>query len=172
MTGLREQPEGSTDVITYLVALDTSPVAVDVLTAARDLAQKTHARLLLVRAVGLPTNIPEEGFAVSPASVVNLLVGTARRNLEAKLEDLPAELQAEAVVEVGPAWRVICSLAKAREADLIIVGAHGHRILDRVLGTTTQQVVSHADRSVLVIRPHPRTAELHHLESLKGQSVT
>ena len=154
---------------TYLVALDTSPVAVDVLAAAQQLATLTQAQLILCRAVGLPTELPPESQAGSPAGVVNMLFSTARKNLETKLQELPSGLSAEVIVEIGPAWRVICEVAKSRDVDLIIVGAHGHRILDRVLGTTTQQVVTHADRSVLVVRQSPRMAESHHLESLKDE---
>jgi nucleotide-binding universal stress UspA family protein len=153
---------------TYLVALDTSPVAVDVLAAAQQLAASTQARLLLCRAVGLPTDLPPESYATSPAGVVNMLFTTARKNLTTKAEELPSELKAESIVEIGPAWRVICEVAKARDVDLIIIGAHGHRILDRVLGTTTQQVVAHADRSVLVVRQNPRMAELHPVEALRA----
>lgn len=152
---------------TYLVALDTSPFAVDVLNTAQQLAAATGARLLLCRAVGPPRELSAESCATSPAGVVNMLFSAARRDLETKLESLPSELSAEAVVEIGPPWRVLCEVARSRDVDLIIVGAHGHRVLDRVLGTTTQQVVAHADRSVLVVRASPRLAELHHLESLK-----
>lgn len=130
----------------YLVALDTSPVATDVLTAAQDLAALTQARLLLVRAVGLPTELPPEGHGLSPANVVELLVNTARKNLTAKAEELHPELQAEAIVEIGPAGRVICQIAHSHDVNLIIIGAHGHRFLDRVLGSTTQYLVPEEPR--------------------------
>lgn len=144
---------------TYLVALDTSPVATDVLTAAQDLAALTQARLLLIRAVGHPTELPPEGHGVSPANVVELLLNTARKNLTAKAEELLPDIQSEAIVEIGPAGRVICQFAHSRDVDLIIMGAHGHRFLDRVLGSTTQYVVSHAEQSVLVVRPRQHKAQ-------------
>lgn len=157
-------------MMTYLVALDTSPFAVDVLAAAQQLAAMTQARLLLCQAVGLPLAMPPESYTASPAGVMDMLFSTARKSLDTKLAELPSTLSAEAVVEIGPAWRVICELARLRDVDLIIVGAHGHRILDRVLGTTTQQVVMHADRSVLVVRASLRPDALHHLESPKDES--
>jgi nucleotide-binding universal stress UspA family protein len=38
---------------------------------------------------------------------------------------------------------------------LIVIGAHGYGIVDRILGTTAGRVVNHADRSVLVVRATP-----------------
>ena len=144
---------------TYLVAIDTSPAAADVLAAAQELALLTHARLLLCRAIGLLVE-PPETQAISPAGITNMLFATARKSLMAKAVELPSALEVETLVEIGPAWRVICEGAKMRDVDLIIIGAHGHRFLDRVLGTTTQQVVAHADRAVLVVRPNPHAADL------------
>lgn len=138
---------------TYLVALDSSPIAADVLTTVKELAQKTDARLVLLRAVMRPVELPAEVFTMYPDKVEALLVDAGRQQLETLARTLPPELVVESVVQIGVPWQVICAAAKARGVDLIIVGAHGHRFLDRLLGTTAQRVVSHADRSVLVVWP-------------------
>ena len=44
-------------------------------------------------------------------------------------------------------------MAEKQHADLIVIGAQGYGILDRIMGTTAAKVVNHADRPVLVVRP-------------------
>lgn len=142
---------------TYLVALDSSPIATEVLATVKELAQKMQARVVLLRAVMRPLELPAEVFTMYPDKVEAMLVEDGRQQLAALARELPPELVVETVVQVGVPWQVICAAAKAREADLIVLGAHGHRFLDRLLGTTAQRVVSHADRSILVVWPS-RTA--------------
>lgn len=138
---------------TYLVALDSSPVAADVLAAVKELAPKTEARVVLLRAVMRPLELPPEAYSMYPEKLEEMLVDTSRKSLEALALELPQEMVIESIVQVGTPWQVICEVAKARNVDLIVLGAHGHRFLDRLLGTTTQRVLNHADRSVLVVWP-------------------
>ena len=47
---------------------------------------------------------------------------------------------------------VIADFAEAQEAAVVVVGARGHRWLhDRVLGSTSQKLVHHCTRPVLVV---------------------
>jgi manganese transport protein len=47
----------------------------------------------------------------------------------------------------------IVRVAEEREAQAIVVGAHGHKgITDRILGSTSQSVVRRAGRPVVVVR--------------------
>ena len=43
--------------------------------------------------------------------------------------------------------------AKARESDLIVIGAVGHSLFERMLGSISDFVATHAHCSVLVVRP-------------------
>ena len=55
-------------------------------------------------------------------------------------------------IEAGSAWRGIVETAHMLDADLIVMGSHGRKGLERlVLGSVAQKVVSHAERSVLVV---------------------
>jgi len=136
-----------------LVALDSSPIAPKVLAEAALFARTFGAELVLLRAVGLPTELPPEAFVMAPDNVTTLLFETAEKDLANLASILPSELKARRVVRVGTAWRVVCDVADEEAVDLILIGAHGHRFLDRVLGTTTQRVVAHTERSVYIARP-------------------
>lgn len=142
-----------------LVALDSSSVANVVLQRAAELASAYRATLVLVRAVGLPTELPPEALAMDPDSVTGLLVKAAERDLERLAATLPPDLAVERTVQVGTPWRIICDLADDYDVDLVVIGAHGHRLLDRVLGTTTNRVVTHTERSMHIVRtPHEASA--------------
>jgi nucleotide-binding universal stress UspA family protein len=136
-----------------LVALDSSPVAPKVLAEAALFARTFGAELVLLRAVGLPTELPPEAFAMTPDNVTTLLFETAEKDLSGLAATLPDVATARRIVRVGTAWRVVCDVADEEQVDLVMIGAHGHRFIDRVLGTTTQRVVSHTERSLYIVRP-------------------
>ncbi|HEY3667075.1 MAG TPA: universal stress protein, partial [Polyangiaceae bacterium] len=54
-------------------------------------------------------------------------------------------------------WKMILEVAQDFEVDLIVIGSHGYKGWDHVLGTTAGKVVNHADRNVFVV--HERVPE-------------
>lgn len=135
-----------------LVALDASQRSAKVLDTAVDLAKRTGAKLHLLRAVGLPPEIPMSPFGVSPDGFLQVLVDEAKSQLERATAAVPAELVLSRETRVGTPWVAICEAAKEHKADLIVVGSHGYQGIDRLLGTTAAKVVNHAECSVLVAR--------------------
>lgn len=58
-----------------------------------------------------------------------------------------------ALVEGHAVYRAILDAAEAANADLVVMGSHGRRGLEKlILGSVTAQVLSHAHLSVLVVR--------------------
>ena len=55
----------------------------------------------------------------------------------------------------GNAEQEVVDIAKARGADLIVVGSHGRGFWGRLLGSVSDAVVHHAPCSVLVVRHKP-----------------
>jgi len=137
-----------------LVAVDASPNATAVLDAGVDLAKRLGARIRLLRAVRPPAEpLPANGFAGPPTQLVDSFVVTAKRDLSELAATVPPELLEGATAEVGVAWDAICSHARDHDVDMIVIGSHDYRLIDRILGTTAAKVVNHADRPVLVVRP-------------------
>lgn len=144
-----------------LVAVDASPNACAVLDAGIDLARKLGGRILLLRAVRLPTEpVLPNGFAAPPTQLVDSFIVTAKRDLSELAARVPAELFESATAEVGVPWDAICSHAREHDVDLIVIGSHDYRLIERILGTTAARVVNHADRPVLVVRPKGHAEEL------------
>ncbi|MSP60421.1 MAG: universal stress protein [Myxococcales bacterium] len=145
-----------------LVGLDGSQKAPAVLGAARRLAERVGAQLLLFRAIGPPVGVPMEAFVVAPDDLVALLRREAREYLERLAADLPPQLVAGTRVAVNAPWRAICEVAREERGDLIVIGSQGHdsitHLLGHLVGTTAAKVVDHADRSVLVVREPDRFA--------------
>ena len=138
---------------TILVGLDGSPSSVEVLAQAASLARATGAKLVLLRVVGLPVELPREALTHSPEDLPGILQGIARQRLNEMAETVPKELIQKIRVDIGSPWQGILNAGRDENADLIIIGSHGHGLIDRVLGTTASRVVNHADRAVLVARP-------------------
>jgi nucleotide-binding universal stress UspA family protein len=136
-----------------LVCLDTSPRAPHVLAAAIDLARRAKAKITLFRSVGLPPELAHDDiFGLTPNKILDKLVGTAKDELSRYKADIDPELLGGVEVRVGIPWDAICAEAKSLNADLIMIGSHGYRGMDRLLGTTAGKVVNHAECSVLVVR--------------------
>ena len=139
-----------------LVALDSSPRAPSVLAAAVELARCCGARLVLFRAVGLPVEMASETFVLAPDDLQAFLEKRARAELVELGESTPSGLVDGIDVRVGTPWQAICAAARTSTIDLIVIGSHGHRALDTLLGTNAARVVNHAGCSVCVIRPLER----------------
>jgi universal stress protein A len=60
---------------------------------------------------------------------------------------------------VGRTWAAINEMADEAEADIIIIGSHVHSQLRALLGTTTDQVIHHTSRDVLIVRNDAYTTE-------------
>jgi len=135
-----------------LVALDGSPHAQKVLATAVELAQRTDGKLLLFRAVEVPTESTALAFSMPPAELEAALQKSANEALADYTKEVPPELLEGVRIGVGSAWRAICDAAAEAKVDLIVVGSQGYGTLERILGTTASRVVNHADRSVLVVR--------------------
>ena len=145
------------EVRRILVGLDGSQRERAVLEAAQDLAIRYEAPLTLMRAVGLPPEVPPEAWQNPEVSVKEFLEKKAREGLEQLALTLTENVRARCQLEVVVAspWQALCFGAQALEASLLVIGSHGYGGLDRVLGTTAARVVNHALCSVLVVRSAP-----------------
>lgn len=137
-----------------LVGLDGSDRSKDVLDVAVALARKVGGKLVLFRGVGIPVEVPQAAYSMSPTEVADLLQKEAKDYLDRLAATIPAELGAETRVAFGTPWKSVCGAASELRVDLIVIGSHGYGGIDRVLGTTAAKIVNHATTSVLVVRSH------------------
>ena len=133
-----------------LVGLDGSPRAPQVLTAAVRLAEMSGAKLVLYRAVGMP-DLPREAWKASEP-LEDVLIRYARTELERIAEAAPPSMLEGILTTFATPADGICTLAKERDVDLIVIGSHGFSGIDHLIGTVAAKVVNRADRNVLVVR--------------------
>ena len=134
-----------------LVAIDDSPHARRAVQQACLFARAMQAELVLLY-VTEDTNLVWYE-ALLPAE--SGLPEESRRLLKQALSWVSQEgLQARGMHRVGaPAVQILTAAAELK-ADLIVIASHGRSATQRfLLGSVTSQVMSHAQTSVLVIRP-------------------
>ncbi len=94
-------------------------------------------------------------FAYGQDQYLNAARAEARAAMEGAAKRLQdAGVQAETrVIESHAVWRGVIEAIEACGADLVVMGSHGRRGLERlVLGSVTQSVLSHTKVSTLVVR--------------------
>jgi nucleotide-binding universal stress UspA family protein len=155
-----------------LVAVDTSETSKLVVARAVELARATGAKLRLVRAVSVPPPLAPPGVLMAPAEQPEAVIASAEASLRAVLAEVPEELRDGCVVELGAAPDVICSVARAYDAEVVVIGAHKYGVLARVLGTTAAKVVNRIDRPVFVVRSAPGASAAAGVGSSVGQQGT
>lgn len=140
-----------------VVAYDFSPTADVALTAAIDLAARAPSHVLhVVVAVDNAHPVPD-----LPTTKVDFdYTEKVHAHLTTRLTDVFAakapgqEIHFFVHVRIGPPAREVLDTAKMIGADLIFVGSHGWRGLDRVLfGSVSEAIVRGAGCPVMVVRP-------------------
>ena len=136
-------------------ALDLSEHSRQVAEYATMLAKMSGASIVAVYAA--PTLTQYTGFHVPP-NTIDSFVGEIVSGAEKAMADFVAEhfpdVQVKAEVVVGYAAAEIRSLAENEDADLIVMGTHGRKGIDRILfGSVAEKVVKNSSRPVLTIRP-------------------
>ena len=144
----------------YLIAVDTSEEAEEVMAAAKRLATATDAELSCVTVLRpLASGFTMGGMGMPPYSEeVAALELNVTNDVRTQLENLAAEfgIQAEDVhvLQGNPATE-IRALADKENVDLIVIGTHGRHGLGLVLGSTANSLLHGVNCDVLVIRIHP-----------------
>lgn len=132
-----------------VVGVDGSPQSIAALRWAADQADHTGAPLMAVTAwhVHAPgmhldeqlQEVPREAQSMLDATVVDALGAQRASTVEVRMTSQPP---ADALLELG------------REAELVVLGAHGGSGLPgRLLGSIPERVISYATGPVVVVRP-------------------
>lgn len=151
-----------------LVALDQSPFRTHLMGQAIDMAKALKADLMLVHVLsayedgspGLPVRAYHSYYPIADS----ITWETYQQRWESyeqegldELRKLAAEAMAEGVKTeftqtAGDPGRVICDVANAWDADLIMVGNRGRAGLSELLlGSVSSYVMHHAQSSVLIV---------------------
>ncbi len=138
-----------------LCAVDLSEQSIFVAEYAKQMAKAFGAEVCVVYAA--PVLSHYSGFHVS-ASTIESFVGEvlagAEKNMQDFITDNFAGIKAKGKVLNGYAADEILRQAKEINADLIVMGTHGRKGVDRLLfGSVAEKVVKGAHVPVLTVKP-------------------
>ena len=138
-----------------LCAVDLSDHSKSVAEYAAMLAKGMGASIIVVYAA--PSLSQYVGFHVPPNTIENFvgeIVSGAEKSMEAFVAENFAGMDAKGYVLIGYAAEEILSRAEVEKVDLIVMGTHGRKGIDRILfGSVAEKVVKNATMPVLTIRP-------------------
>lgn len=140
-----------------LVAVDFSDVTDRVIAKAGELARATGAKVWLAHVVTDATPVTGMGDLPMPGTLVDDDLPRHFPSEQARLRDIVASLQdigviAEQRLVSGDAVERIVNLAAEYEADMIVMGSHGHGALyELIVGTVSEGVMRHTTRPVLIV---------------------
>ncbi len=133
-----------------------------VLSVSGELAQLMGARILLTFVVEREVPLLISEGIVLPKfeldkfeEMYRLLEEKSRAKVEAAARDLAQEwdVEVDPVVLVGEPFDMILEKAEEEQVDLIVVGSHGKKGIERLLlGSVSEKVARKAKCSVLVVR--------------------
>jgi len=131
-----------------LLATDGSPNCEAAVDRAIQLAKEQSANLTAVSVVY--TN--DEYLALAPGIVENL-IGKAKEKLAMITQKgKEADIAINTIVKEGEAYEAITTLAQKSNVDLIVMGSHGKKRLQRLLmGSVTERTIGYATCPVLVV---------------------
>jgi nucleotide-binding universal stress UspA family protein len=142
-----------------LVATDGSTLSKKAVTSAIALAALSGAELVAVKVTPrYPQSYFEGSLPLDPAEVSKietLWADEAKKMLEAVVKAGKAKgvTVKPVVVKSDIVSDAILATVKKQKADLIVMASHGRRGIKRLLlGSETQQVLTHANVPVLVLR--------------------
>ncbi|MDR3319583.1 MAG: universal stress protein [Desulfovibrio sp.] len=144
-----------TEIKKILCAVDLSEHSKAVAEYATLLATTHKAKVIVVYTA--PSLSQYVGFHVPPNTIENF-VGEIVTGAEKSMEDFVAEhfagVDSTSHVLVGYAAEEILNRARDEGVDIIVMGTHGRKGIDRILfGSVAEKVVKNAGMPVLTIRP-------------------
>jgi nucleotide-binding universal stress UspA family protein len=125
---------------------------------ALELAAKADAPLQLLSVVEVPMAVPPPLAVFGTVEQIEEAQERTRKGLSDALGDIDLSKRpaVERTVVRGKPSTEIVRIAEEEGTDLIVMGVHGHGVVDRMLfGSTTHHVVREAPCPVLSVRPLP-----------------
>jgi nucleotide-binding universal stress UspA family protein len=135
---------------TLVVGYDDSPSSKAALIEASNLAKKHGGRVILVHAVFFDT----EEFGIAPEQLEKRLKIGEKACIQSKdMVSSEFGIEVQSLLCEGDPPDVILDVAQGKQADLIVLGTHGRKGLNKLLmGSVTSRIIADAPTDVLVVK--------------------
>jgi nucleotide-binding universal stress UspA family protein len=152
--------------VRILLAIDDSECSAAATAAVIQQFLPAHTQVHVLHADDWPQGLPAELPFAEGAAAAESILGLhklRRENAAALVESAADRLRAAgfttfASVREGDPRNAILECAKEWRADLIVLGSHGKKGLDRMLGSVSDSIARHARCSVEIVRAVPAAA--------------
>ncbi len=135
-----------------LIAVDLTDDSAAVAHRGLEVARRFNARVSFLHVVEfIPVDPAGEALLPPPVDLESELVDSARERLDTLCATLGLK-DAPQRVEVGSIKTELLRVAKADEADLIVLGSHERHGLALLLGSTEKSILHKATCDVLAVR--------------------
>ena len=136
-----------------LIAVDSEPIAVRAVDVGAELASALRAEIALINVVESALGYPADTGGVPPGEILALAKQDAKKLISNLRRHLSAETIVMELVPVGSPATEIVRAANDWSADMIVLGSHGRKGMQRaLLGSVAEAVMRQARCPVLVIR--------------------
>jgi nucleotide-binding universal stress UspA family protein len=143
---------------TIIVPTDFSPVALNALHYALDMATSINAEIILLNTYQVPVSYSDA--PISPVSTIS--IDDIKKSSQERLEDLRQEvsritsgrLRVYTEANLGHTVDVLEEICSAVRPFAIVMGSHGSTGIERlIMGSTTLSVIRHLRCPVIVVPP-------------------
>ncbi len=141
-----------------LFATDFSPASTEALPYAVAIARQFGATLYLAHV------IPPDAYDLIPANERDAALENMQAHVEEQMIGLRSklllkEVTHEALIDHGAVWPMLAAMAEKYEVDLIVIGVHGRRGVEKLLmGSIAEEILRCAPRPILMIGPEAAAA--------------
>jgi nucleotide-binding universal stress UspA family protein len=137
----------------FLVATDFSPTSSVALAYTVQLAIATRGEVTLVHAYELPIIGLPEGALLATAEVANRLISSSEQTLAMLADSHSKEgVRVKWVLRQGVPHEEVQKLADEIDAELVVVGTHARKGLQRfLLGSVAEKIIRTVERPILTI---------------------
>ena len=130
-------PAAHVEFKNVLVATDGSQYSEAAIREAISIAKRCNSSLVVISVASLDAEIKSAE-------------GNVKRAVEFAAKD---GVKAEGLTVIGKPYEAIVNAVKQKHTDLIVVGSHGRRGLERLLmGSVTERVIGHSETAVLIVK--------------------
>ncbi len=144
-----------------LVPVDFSDVSEAVIESAKFIGEKFHPKFYLLHVISplIYISTPESMVVdVIDVEVIEEIEEAKRKNAENLLNNLKEKLkdfEVDTLIDIGSPADIIVEKEEELNVDLTILGGHQKGLVERILlGSTSEAVVKHSKKPVLVIKGH------------------
>jgi nucleotide-binding universal stress UspA family protein len=136
-----------------LLATDFSAGSMAALPYAVALARRFHSKLYLAHVV------PSEAYCLVPMSDRDSVLESVKAHANAQMAGLRAMtvlggIAHEVLIDHGDVWPTLSAMAEKEAIDLLVIGTHGRRGVEKLLlGSTAEEILRLAQRPVLMVGP-------------------